>query len=299
MRRGPVLAYRMTAMLSTLCLSKASGRKTPTLAQPSSRNDHVGEDVADLGLSAEHLRMVDEVFLSRRIQSEEFRRAAAASGWKLNRHQVYRYFAASQWSDRYNGKRIEDAVVDTVTWRRDFGIAQIRPEQIASIVEKGVAYVNGLDRNGRSIIYFKFGRAGRVESSETLLQALLYTVERADRLCEESQSGEFIAVIDFEGVTLRNLPPFKAIRLAIDLLKQHYPYRLGGIYIIKTGITFNIVWKIFRPLLPKPVLAKTFIVSESDREKILFAQVGEEFLESSYGGKANTPLNFRKYLQLG
>ena len=243
--------------------------------------------------------MVDEVYLSRRIQSEEFRRAAAASGWKLNRHQVYRYFAASQWSDRYNGKRIEDAVVDTVTWRRDFGIAQIQPEQIASIVEKGVAYVNGLDRNGRSIIYFKFGRAGRVESPETLLQALMYTVERADRLCEESKSGEFIAVIDFEGVTLRNLPPLKAIRLAIDLLKQHYPYRLGGIYVIKTGVTFNVIWKVFRPLLPKPVLAKTFIVGDTDRENILLNQVGEDFLESSYGGKASTPLNFRDYLKFG
>lgn len=262
-------------------------------------NDHVGDDVVDIGLSEQQLRMIDEVYLSKRIQSEEFRRAAASSGWKHNRHQVYRYFAASQWADRYNGKRIEDAVVDTVTWRRDFGISKIRPEEIASVVEKGVAYVNGFDKHGRSIIYFKFGRAGRKDNPETLLQALMYTVERADRLCEENRSGEFIALIDFEGVSMRNLPPFRVIRTAIDLLKLHYPYRVGGIFVIKTGATFNIIWKVFRPLLPKAVLAKTFIVSDKDREKILFSQVGEEFIEATYGGKAVALLDFREYFKLG
>ena len=257
--------------------------------QPSFRNDHVGEDVADLGLSAERLRMVDEVYLSRRIQSEEFRRAAAASGWKLNRHQVYRYFAASQWSDRYNGKRIEDAVVDTVTWRRDFDIRNINLKQIAPIIERGIAYVNGFDRNGRVIIYFKFGRVGPHEDHETLLKALMHTVERADILCEESQSGEFIAVIDFEGVSLGNMPPFQVIRTAIDLLKLHYPYRLGGIFVMNTGFTFNMIWRMIRPLLPKLALSKTHIVSFKDRRKILFTSIGENFLESSYGGKV-TPI---------
>ena len=265
--------------------------------QEGQRNDHVGDDVVDIGLSEQQLRTIDEVYLSKRIQSEEFRRTAASSGWKHNRHQVYRYFAASQWADRYNGKRIEDAVVDTVTWRRDFGIRNIDLKRISPIIERGVAYVNGLDRHGRVIIYFKFGRIGLHEDPETLLKALMHTVEKADVLSEVSLSGEFIAVIDFDGVSLGNMPPFKVIHTAIDLLKLHYPYRLGGVFVMNTGFTFTMIWRMIRPLLPKLALSKTHIVSKRDRKRILFASIGEDFLESSYGGKVTPVTKASEYFQ--
>ena len=58
-------------------------------------------------------------------------------------------------------------------------------------------------------------------------------------MCVKALSGEFIAIIDFEGVALTKLPPFQTISKCITLLKLHYPYRLGAIYVINTGMAFN------------------------------------------------------------
>ena len=44
--------------------------------------------------------------------------------------------------------------------------------------------------------------------------------------------GEFVAVIDLDGFKWSNSLPIPMIKEAVTLLKRHYPYRLGGVYII-------------------------------------------------------------------
>jgi hypothetical protein len=124
----------------------------------------------------------------------------------------------------------------------------------------------------------------------------MYTVERADQLSVKSGSGEFIAVIDFEGVTLGHMPPLKVIKTAINLLKLHYPYRLGGIFVLNAGISFNMTWRMIRPLLPKLALSKTHIVSGKNRAKIISTHIGENFIETSYGGRKLEVTDVAAYL---
>ena len=48
---------------------------------------------------------------------------------------------------------VEDAIEETVHWRRDFGISKIDLAQIKPLLESGMAYVSPtLDKHGRTII---------------------------------------------------------------------------------------------------------------------------------------------------
>jgi hypothetical protein len=261
-----------------------------------SKTDHVGYTVDELKLSSQQLKKIEDVFTSHHIQNNDFKMNAAASRWDVNRHQIYRYLAACGWADLYNGRSIENSVVETVNWRKNFGISSIDKDIIAPLIEKGIAYVNGADKHGRSILYFKFGRMVGKGNTDDLLKGLMYTVERADSLSVKTGSGEFIAIIDFEGGSLKQMPPFKVISTTINLLKLHYPYRLGGIYVINTGMAFNWIWRLTKPLLPKLALSKTHIVKKSEKH-VLFSHIGEEFIEEAYGGKTVAVTDLAKYLR--
>ena len=53
----------------------------------------------------------------------------------------------------YHMYSVEDAIEETVHWRRDFGISKIDLVQIKPLLESGMAYVSPtLDKHGRTII---------------------------------------------------------------------------------------------------------------------------------------------------
>lgn len=100
----------------------------------------------------------------------------------------------------------------------------------------------------------------------------------------EFGSGQFVSIIDLKGVTFSRHPPVNLVKQSIHLLKQHYPYRSGSIYMINAGTAITFFWGIVRPLMPKKVLKKTFFLGRKETQKVLVAQLGLENIESSYSG---------------
>lgn len=285
-----------------LLLSGISGGSSTTSSTTSSstsntryESDRVGTDVTHIPLSNEQLSLINTIHASELLHTSTLQSQAISSGWDINRHLIFRYLAASNWINIYNGKPIDIAVSDTISWRFSF-LNKINLQSIKNVITQGIAYVNGVDKKGRSLLYFKFGKIKGKENPENLLNALMYTVERADLMSVASGSGEFLAIIDFDGVNLYQCPPIQIIKNTIHLLKLHYPYRLGGIYVINTGFAFNMLWKCIKPILPKLALSKTFIISKKDVKKIFVTQLGEEFVEENYGGKRKEIVDLEGYL---
>ena len=96
--------------------------------------------------------------------------------------------------------------------------------------------------------------------------------------------GEFVAVIDLEGFKWTNSLPISMIKDAVTLLKRHYPYRLGGVYIINGSSTFTILWNIIKPMMPRKILLKTLVINKKNIEKVMCDKLGKENVETSYGG---------------
>jgi hypothetical protein len=107
---------------------------------------------------------------------------------------------------------------------------------------------------------------------------------RADRLSETHGSGEFVALIDLKDFAWSKVPPTSVMKECLGLLKKHYPYRIGAIIIVNAGLAFNILWKLFQPLMPRKALAKTFVLTKGEMAKKLDETIGMYFLEEAYGG---------------
>ena len=103
-------------------------------------------------------------------------------------------------------------------------------------------------------------------------------------MCVQSGSGEFVAVIDLEGFKWSNSLPIPLIKEAVTLLKRHYPYRLGGVFIINWSAAFTLLWSIIKPIMPRKTLSKTFVINKKQIKKTMCDKLGKEFLEEAYGG---------------
>eukprot|EP01034_Spumella_vulgaris_P029316 gene29316-36343_t len=244
-------------------------------------------DIRKLTLTSTQIETLHKAHQSVLEKSDKYNEWAAETQLVLSPHLAYRYYVSVDWSDTYNEQSVDKAIIETIQWRRDFGIGSIDTSRLSGLVAQGLAYTSPVpDKHGRAVIYLKIGAfsGSDVVDEEAFLNLVMYTVERADRMSVESGSGEFVTLIDFEGFSWTRCPPIAYLQKAIVLLRMHYPYRLAGIYILNAGSAFHFVWQLIKPLLPKKALQKTIMMSRGESAHLLANLVGRESLEVTYGG---------------
>lgn len=69
-----------------------------------------------------------------------------------------RYLAASGWTNKFFGSSVPEAIASTIAWRKEKNIAGITASEIMAEAQSGKLYVNGFDRQGRPILYYRLGR---------------------------------------------------------------------------------------------------------------------------------------------
>lgn len=262
------------------------------------RTDHVEMDVNQIGLADDKLRMIFEAYNSPSIQSIEFKADAALTHWNITPHQMYRYLVSGDWTGMYNGKSIVEAVVDTVKWRKSFGIHILDLHKIFPVLERSVVYVNGADKNGSALLYINIGNLKKRIDADLMISLLMYSVERADK-DSTLGSGQFVAIIDLDGLSFNTAPSLEVIKKALDYLKLHYPYRLNSLIILNGGMVFNTLWTVVKPLMPPLALAKTIVLGKKEAQPNLIERVGREHLEQRYGGEIPPITDFKKYVDEG
>lgn len=207
------------------------------------------------------------------VTDEKLRSQAKETHMDIGPHIAFRYFVSCEWASTFHGKKVQYAIVDTVRWRSSFhskGVHRIDPGPIKHLIQRGLAYTAGTDKKGRVMMMFKAGRNDKklYPNNDVYLDLLIYTVEKADKMSVSNGVGEFVAVVDLDGLSLFNGPPISVIKSALSLLKHHYPYRLAGIFIINAGSPFVFLWNIIKPLMPPRALKKTFVVDSSETNKV-------------------------------
>ncbi len=69
--------------------------------------------------------------------------------------------------------------METVLWRRQFGVGDIDTDSLTELVGRGLAYTSPVpDKHGRAVIYLRLGAYDSSVSKEDFLNLVMYTVER-------------------------------------------------------------------------------------------------------------------------
>ena len=163
------------------------------------QSDHLERDITTLGLDENKLSQIRSILTHPLLQNATLLQIANNTGMSVTPHLIYRYLESVEWSEKYHGKPVVEAIVETIEWRHSFGITHVDTTVIAPLIHKGLGYPSVYDKHGRVILYLKIGRNNEMQSVEVYHKHMMYMVERADRQCINGGSGQFIAVLDLTG----------------------------------------------------------------------------------------------------
>ncbi|EGS17624.1 putative phosphatidylinositol transporter protein [Thermochaetoides thermophila DSM 1495] len=163
----------------------------------------------------------------------------------LTRDCLLRYLRATKWHERDAEKR----VLETLAWRRDYGVEELTPEYISIENETGKQIILGYDREGRVCHYLNPGRQN-TDASPRQVQHLVYMVERVIDLMPAGQETLALLINFKQSKTRSNTTPGMSLaREVLHILQHHYPERLGRALIINMPWFVTTFFKLITPFI--------------------------------------------------
>ena len=137
----------------------------------------------------------------------------------------------------------------------------------------------------RPTIYVKtLNLTTNADDIKDYVKLLMYTINRADVIATSRGVGEFVCIIDMDGFAFNKCPSVASLKELMANLKKHFPYRLQAVYIVNTSMAFSMLWRIFKPILPKRAIDKTHILNKRETVKVMKEKIGLDHVEEDYGG---------------
>lgn len=146
----------------------------------------------------------------------------------LTRECLLRYLRAVKWNEKDAEKRL----LETLAWRREFGVDELTADFISPENESGKQLILGWDKNGRTCQYLSPGRQN-TDVSPRQTQHLVYMLERSLELMPPGQE-KVALLINMKASKNRSntAPGISQGREVLNILQTHYPERLGRALII-------------------------------------------------------------------
>ncbi|TVY68905.1 CRAL-TRIO domain-containing protein, partial [Lachnellula suecica] len=205
----------------------------------------------------------------------------------LSRECLLRYLRATKWNTNEAAKRL----LGTLTWRREYGVAELTADHISPENETGKQLILGFDIAGRPCQYLNPGRQN-TEVSPRQVQHLVFMVERVINLMIPGQET-LALLINFKSSKSRTntAPGIGQGREVLNILQTHYPERLGRALIINVPW---VVWGFFKLITPfiDPLTREKLKFNEDMRQLVPPQQLWKEFqgdLEFEYDHEAYWP----------
>lgn len=146
----------------------------------------------------------------------------------LTKESLLRYLRATKWDQNEAEKRL----LETLTWRREFGVEDLTADYIEPENETGKQVIVGFDKQGRPCHYLNPGRQN-TEVTPRQVQHMVFMLERVIDLIPAEQE-KICLLIDFKtGAKRTNTAPgLGQGREVLHILQNHYPERLGRALIV-------------------------------------------------------------------
>lgn len=169
-------------------------------------------------------------------------------------------------------------------FRADFRGKDWSMEDFSSLIsfaDDGLIRQGGFDKVGRPVIYCKPSLffPSMVTDQDELVAFFVYYMDTLLSMAAKNNQEDFTAIADLAGWSMKNFS-MELMRIMIGLLQNHYPERLGRVFVINAPWVFRGAWKMIYPLLDERTRCKIYLQSDSKIKET----IAEAELEMSYGG---------------
>ncbi|KAL2269002.1 hypothetical protein VTJ83DRAFT_3848 [Remersonia thermophila] len=163
----------------------------------------------------------------------------------LTRECLFRYLRATKWHE----KDAEARLLETLAWRREYGVDQLTADHISPENETGKQIILGYDKECRVCHYLNPGRQN-TDPSPRQVQHLVYMVERVIDLMPPGQETLALLINFKQSKSRSNTAPGIGIaREVLHILQHHYPERLGRALIINMPWIVTGFFKLITPFI--------------------------------------------------
>ncbi|RMZ85449.1 hypothetical protein DV737_g859, partial [Chaetothyriales sp. CBS 132003] len=201
---------------------------------------------------------------------------------------------------KFNVELSKQMFINNEEWRKEFGTDELvrtfvyteKPEVFAYYPQ----YYHKTDNDGRPVYIESYGKIDlyamyKITTAERMLQNLVVEYEKvADpRLPACSRkAGRLLetccTIMDMKGVGVAKIPSvYGYLRQASAISQDHYPERLGKLFIINAPWGFSSVFSFIKGFLDPVTVAKIHVLGSHYQTELL-AHVPKENLPKQYGG---------------
>lgn len=192
--------------------------------------------------------------------------------------------------------------IDTEKWRSEFGgnvdemVKNFEYTEKPQVFEYYPQFYHKTDKDGRPLYIEKLGKIDlaklrTITTDERMLENLVVEYEKlADpRLPACSRKAGYLletccTIFDAKGVGISNFGQVSGyLQRASAISQNHYPERLGKLYIINAPWGFSTIFSVIKRFLDPVTVAKIHVLG-SGYQKELLSQVPKENLPAEFGG---------------
>ncbi|KAE8257606.1 hypothetical protein A4X13_0g2248 [Tilletia indica] len=200
----------------------------------------------------------------------------------LTRESLLRYLRAAKWDLNFAKKRL----IDTIIWRREYGVDDLKPDEIEPEAESGKETVLGFDKRGRPLHYMT-PHLNNTKESPRQMKFAVWILERAIDLMPPGVE-QLALLINFQHKS-RNPTSIANAKLMLYILQNHYVERLGIALCINVPWIFKTFFAAVQPFID-PVTREKCKFDEAIKDEVPLDQ-----LNSDYGGNVDPKYDHSKY----
>ncbi|KAL5726126.1 hypothetical protein ACHQM5_009196 [Ranunculus cassubicifolius] len=176
-------------------------------------------------------------------------------------------------------------LLNYLKWRQEFvPKGFISESEISNDLVQRKFFSQGRDKRGRSIgVVLGAKHFPKKGGLDELKRCLVYFL---DKLCSKLQRGQdtFTVISDLQGWGYSNCD-MRASLVALSILQDYYPERLGKLFVVNVPQIFMAVWKLVYPFIDSNTRTKISFVEKSKVRSTLLQKIDESQLPENYGGK--------------
>mmetsp|Transcript_27958 Transcript_27958/g.71129 ORF Transcript_27958/g.71129 Transcript_27958/m.71129 type:complete len:280 (-) Transcript_27958:349-1188(-) len=200
-----------------------------------------------------------------------------------------RYLRARNWKVEKAAKKLEK----TLAWRREYGVYDLHPTDLAEVQEHGKLYRHGGDKYGRPALVMRPWR----EKDREHPKNLKLLVHHLEKLTDDMRGGveKLIIIIDMNHFAFSTFPSLQTSHKTLKILQSHYPERLGQGFLIQPPLLFYGLWKMISPLMDPVTKRKTQFLRGKDIPKTILEHFDANHVEKDFAGESAFEYNHDEY----
>ncbi|GIL70781.1 hypothetical protein Vretimale_3839 [Volvox reticuliferus] len=176
-----------------------------------------------------------------------------------------------------------------ITWRRGPG----RPVEeehhgVQVNLQHKKVFLQGLDKTGRPIVLGVGARHRKFDSKEDAMAFCIYALDTAVAIgnSHDDWDGKLTGVFDLRNLGIKNAD-LTALQVMFELLQNHYPERLGRLFLYEAPMAFYALWRAVSPFVDPVTKTKiNFVFAKNAHEE--FEKVFDlQLLPRELGGEGD------------